>query len=179
MLWELFVLFVKVGAMAFGGGYAVMSLIQREVLGRGWADAARFQEIGSLAGMAPGSIATNSATLIGYDQAGTLGALVATAGIVLPSLILVAGLAAFFVRVHEHLGVRSIFYGLRPIVTALIIYAAVHFGFGSQAQSGDLFTWQTLGMLLICAGCIFVIIRYRWHPFAILLLSAAAGIILF
>ncbi|OWA36618.1 chromate transporter [Saccharibacillus sp. O16] len=179
MLGELFVLFFKIGCMAFGGGYAVMSLIQRDVAAMGWMDAGAFQQIGSLAGMAPGSIATNSATLIGYHQAGISGALMATAGIVLPSLLLVAGLAAFFVRVHDHVYVRSIFYGLRPVVTALIIYAAVHFGFGSQLQSGKGFSWDTLGLLLIVGGCLLAIIRYKWHPFVVLLLSAAAGIVLF
>ncbi len=179
MLGELFVLFFKVGCMAFGGGYAVMSLIQREVTSRGWVDSARFQEIGSLAGMAPGSIAANSATLIGYDRAGTAGALIATAGMTLPSLILVAALAAFFVRVHDHPGVRALFYGLRPVVTALILYAAVHFGFGSRMRSGSLFTGQTLGMLLICGGCLLAIVRYKFHPFAVILLSAVAGIVIF
>ncbi|OWR29426.1 chromate transporter [Saccharibacillus sp. O23] len=179
MLGELFVLFFKVGCMAFGGGYAAMSLIQREATSRGWIDSAQFREIGSLAGMAPGSIAANSATLIGYDRAGTAGALIATAGITLPSLILVAALAAFFVRVHDHPSVRALFYGLRPVVTALILYAAFHFGFGGSAGSGSLFAWQTLGMLLICGGCLLAIVRYKFHPFAVILLAAVAGIVIF
>ena len=179
MLWELFLLFFKVGCMAFGGGYAVMSLIQREVDHKGWMGAERFQEIGSLAGMAPGSIATNSATLIGYQQAGMPGALIATAGIILPSMLLVVLLAAFFVKLQHSLGVRSAFYGLRPIVTALIVYAAIHFGFGSRAEAGGLIGWQTLGMLLICAGCLLAIVKYKWHPFAVILMSAAAGIVVF
>ncbi|GGN96979.1 chromate transporter [Saccharibacillus kuerlensis] len=178
MLGELFILFFKVGCMAFGGGYAVMSLIQRETMSRGWLDAADFREIGSLAGMAPGSIATNSATLIGYNQAGLAGAAAATAGMVLPSLLLVVVLAAFFVRLHDNGAVKAVFYGLRPVVAALILYAGIHFGFGEQTLH-SLWSWQTAGMLLIGVGCLIAIVRYKLHPFAVILLSAAAGIILF
>ncbi|NGZ73787.1 chromate transporter [Saccharibacillus alkalitolerans] len=179
MLWELFVLFFKVGCIAFGGGYAVMSMIQREVENKGWVGVEQFQEIGSLSGMAPGSIATNSATLIGYGQAGIPGALVATVGIVLPSLLLIMLLAAFFIKLQHRLGVRSAFYGLRPIVTALIVYAAINFGFGHHSKIGELLNWQTFGTLLICGGCLFAIVKYKWHPFAVILASAAAGIVIF
>lgn len=70
MLWELLLIFIRVGLVSFGGGYAVITLIQREVSDKGWMDSGAFQEIVALAGMAPGSIATNTATLIGYSQAG-------------------------------------------------------------------------------------------------------------
>ncbi|MEJ8304153.1 chromate transporter [Saccharibacillus sacchari] len=179
MLWEIFIVFFRVGCLAFGGGYAVMSLIQRETAGMGWIGIEQFQEIGALSGMAPGSIATNSATLIGYEQGGLAGAIAATTGMILPSLILVAVLAAFFIRLHDRLSVRSAFYGLRPVITALIVYAAISFGFGGQAEAGGLFGWETLGMLLICGGCLLAIVKYKLHPVVVLLLSAVAGIVIF
>lgn len=178
MLWELFALFFKVGCMAFGGGYAVMSLIQRETAERGWIDTPTFREIGSLSGMAPGSIATNSATLIGYAQAGPAGAIAATLGIVLPSLLLVVVLTAFFVRLHDKLGVKAVFYGLRPVVVALIVYAGIHFGFGGLTAQ-TLLGWPTIGMLLIGAGGLIALVKWKLHPLAVILLSAAAGIVLF
>lgn len=177
MAWQLFVVFMKVGVISFGGGYAVMTLIQREVSGRGWASAADFQEIVSLAGMAPGSIATNAATLIGFSEAGLAGAAAATAGIILPSLIIVVLLTVFFLRLQQNEWVRSSFYGLRPIVAGLILYAAVHFGFLGHSAQG--FTWSTAGTLLICGGCLVLISKYKMHPFGVLLLSAVAGIVLF
>ncbi|AIQ40787.1 chromate transporter [Paenibacillus sp. FSL R7-0297] len=177
MLWELLLIFIRVGLVSFGGGYAVITLIQREVSDKGWMDSGAFQEIVALAGMAPGSIATNTATLIGYSQAGMGGAIAATAGIILPSLIIVICIAVFFLKLQSNEWVRASFYGLRPIVTGLILYAAVHFGF--SGQSGSWLTWTMAGSLLICAGCLILVAKYKVHPFAVILLSAVAGIVIF
>ncbi|PZT55062.1 chromate transporter [Paenibacillus silvae] len=177
MLWELFFVFLKIGAFSFGGGYAVMTLIEREVTGRGWIQPEDFQQIVALAGMAPGSIATNIATLIGYHQSGILGAMISTAGIVFPSLLIVIICSALFLRLQNNLWLRSAFYGLRPIVTGLIIYAAVHFGMGKEKTV--IFSWSAFGMLLLCAGSLIAVTKYKIHPFAIILIAAAGGIILF
>ncbi|MED4957298.1 chromate transporter [Paenibacillus macerans] len=177
MLWQLFLIFIKVGLISFGGGYAVMTLIQREVAAMGWVDAGEFQEIVALAGMAPGSIATNAATLIGYSQAGILGAIVSTVGIILPSLIIVILLTAFFLKLQSNDWVKSSFYGLRPIVTGLIIYAAINFGLGGRSE--PLLSWSMAGTLLIITGSLALVTKYKVHPFAVILLSAVAGIVLF
>ncbi|GIP53197.1 MULTISPECIES: chromate transporter [Paenibacillus] len=177
MLWQLFLVFIKVGLISFGGGYAVMTLIQREVAGKGWVEAGEFQEIVSLAGMAPGSIATNTATLIGYSQSGFLGAVAATVGIILPSLIIVIILTASFIRLQNNDLVKSSFYGLRPVVTGLIIYAAIHFGLSGRSES--LLSWSMAGTLLICAGCLTLVTKYKVHPFGVILLAAVAGIVIF
>ena len=177
MLWQLFLVFIKVGLISFGGGYAVITLIQREVSEKGWVSAADFQEIVALAGMAPGSIATNTATLIGYSEAGILGAITATIGIILPSLMIVVFIAAFFLKLQSNDWVRSSFYGLRPIVTGLIIYAAIHFGFSGRTESW--LSWSMAGTLLICAGCYLLVTKYKVHPFGVILLSAVAGIVIF
>ncbi|WP_339218868.1 chromate transporter [Paenibacillus sp. FSL W7-1332] len=177
MLWQLFLVFIKVGLISFGGGYAVMTLIQREVAVKGWMNADEFQEIVALAGMAPGSIATNAATLIGYSEAGFLGAIAATVGIILPSLVIVILITAFFMKLHSSEWVKSSFYGLRPIVTGLIIYAAIHFGLSGRSE--PLLSWSMTGMLLICAVCLVLVTKYKVHPFAVILLSAVAGIVMF
>lgn len=177
MLWQLFWVFIKVGLISFGGGYAVMTLIQREVEAKGWVDAGEFQEIVALAGMAPGSIATNAATLIGYSEAGIIGAIISTIGIILPSLIIVILITAFFFKLQDNEWVRSSFYGLRPIVTGLILYAALHFGLSGRGE--PLLSWSMAGTLLIVAGCLLLVSKYKIHPFAVILLSAAAGIVLF
>ncbi|UQZ33615.1 chromate transporter [Paenibacillus sp. PK3_47] len=177
MLWSLFFVFLKVGAVSFGGGYAVIALIQREVTDRGWMEVQQFQELVALAGMAPGSIATNTATLIGYSRMGIIGAIAATIGIILPSLLIVILCASFFLRMQDNRWLRSSFYGLRPVITGLIVYAAIHFGAGGTRE--PLFSWTTLGMLMICGGCLMAVIKYKIHPFAVILLSAVAGIVLF
>lgn len=177
MLWELFITFLKIGFVSFGGGYAVIPLIQYEVSGNGWLTPVEFQEAVSLAGMAPGPIATNSATLIGYKSAGPLGAIMSTLGMILPSLIIIIALAALFFRVQNNKWVKSSFYGLRPIVTGLIVYAAIHFGFLGKQEAG--LSWSTLGTLLICGTSIFLLLKYKLHPFILIVAAGAAGIVLF
>ncbi|MEK4438951.1 chromate transporter [Paenibacillus sp. FSL K6-2862] len=177
MLWELFFLFFKTGAISFGGGYTVIASIQREVTEKGWITPERFQELVALAGMSPGSIATNMATLIGYSQMGVIGGIISTIGIILPSLFLVIIGTAFFLRLQNNYWIRSSFYGLRPIITGLIVYAAIHFGIGGSQE--PLISWSTFGMLIVCAGSLAAVTKYKMHPFAVILLSAAFGIVLF
>ncbi len=177
LLWQLFISFLKIGFVSFGGGYAVIPLIQHESEQYGWMAAESFRQTVSLAGMAPGSIVTNSATLIGYQVAGIPGAAMATLGIVLPSLVLVITLAGLFYRLNSSQVVKSSFYGLRPIVTGLIAYAAIHFGLGSGWSAlSELKTWLTL---LIGAAVFFAIVRYKAHPLLVILGSAVMGIVLF
>ncbi|MFD0714400.1 chromate transporter [Paenibacillus sp. GCM10027626] len=177
MWWELFLTFLKVGFISFGGGYAVIPIVQYEVSAHGWLQDAEFQQIVSLAGMAPGPIAANSATLIGYHIGGIGGAISATIGIVFPSLFLIVLLATFMHRIHHNHWVKSSFYGLRPVVAALITYAAIHFGF--MGKGDQLLTWTTIGTLLICAGALVGIIKYKMHPLAVIAASGLAGIVLF
>ncbi|WP_411348697.1 chromate transporter [Paenibacillus sp. WLX2291] len=177
LVWQLFLSFLKIGFVSFGGGYAVIPLIQHDAEQFGWMSADTFRQTVSIAGMAPGSIATNSATLIGYDVAGIAGAFAATTGIVLPSLVLVITLTGLFYRLGSSRMVKSSFYGLRPIVTGLIVYAAIHFGLGSGWDA--LLQWKTWLTLLIGAGVFLAIIKYKAHPLLVILGSAIMGIVLF
>ncbi|HEY4390857.1 MAG TPA: chromate transporter [Paenibacillus sp.] len=176
MIWKLFLVFVKVGLISFGGGYAVMTLIQREVSSKGWIDDQQFQEIVAIAGMAPGSIATNAATLIGYLEYGILGAIVSTIGMILPSLIIVILITALFMRMQSNNWVKSSFYGLRPVITGMIIYAAIHFAFSGRSDA--LLSWSMAGSLLISVGCLIGVTKFKVHPFAVILLAAVAGIVI-
>ncbi|MBO2943398.1 chromate transporter [Paenibacillus sp. F411] len=177
MLLQLFLTFLKIGFVSFGGGYAVIPLIQFEVSEYGWLSNDEFQSTVALAGMAPGPIATNTATLIGFKTSGAAGAMAATAGIVLPSLLIIVTLATLFFRVRHNSLVRSSFYGLRPIVTGLIVYAALHFGFLGNGEVAV--TWSSIGTLIICGLSLLLLIRYKLHPLLLILAAAAAGIVLF
>ncbi|MRN52190.1 chromate transporter [Paenibacillus monticola] len=177
LLWQLFISFMKIGILSFGGGYAVISMIQYEVYRYSWLTPEEFQRIVSLSGMSPGSIATNTATLIGYNTAGLSGAIAATSGIILPSLIVVILIAAFFYKIHSNPWVKASFYGLRPIITALILYAAIHFGFSNPADS--ILHWTSIATLLISAAAFLLIVKYKVHPLMIIIGSACVGIILF
>nr|WP_248930765.1 chromate transporter [Paenibacillus hamazuiensis] len=175
-IWSLFITFLKVGFISFGGGYAMIPVIQQEVQSHRWLSDQEFTDAVSLAGMAPGPIATNSATLIGYKTAGIIGSIAATLGMILPSLILIILIAAYFYRINRHKWVRSSFYGLRPVVTGLIIYAAIHFGYPKGGQDID---WHIYASLLITAGVITAIIKYKMNVLAVILISALVGIALF
>jgi chromate transporter len=178
MLWNLFLTFFKIGLMSFGGGYAMLPVIQHEVERHGWLSAKTFTDTVALAGMAPGPIATNSATLIGFKTAGAPGAFAATLGMVLPSLLIVVVIAAFFLKLHRHERVKAAFYGLRPVVAALIAYAALRYGWDSSAGS-SLWSWPVLGGLLITASVVVGMLRYKLHPAAAIVLSGLLGIAFF
>ncbi|NOU67441.1 chromate transporter [Paenibacillus sp. LMG 31461] len=177
VLWELFITFLKIGFMSFGGGYAMIPIIQHEVEQHEWMTTEHFAQSVATAGMAPGPIATNTATIIGYQADGILGAIISTIGIVLPSLVIVLIISSFFYKIVQSKAVHTTFYGLRPIVTGLIVYAAIHFGFSDRTQ--QLFSWQVLFTLLIAAGVFIVVYKYKWHPLATIVLSALVGIAIF
>lgn len=177
MLWSLFMTFFKIGLISFGGGYAMIPIIQLEVSSHRWLSDKSFADAVALAGMAPGPIATNIATLIGYKTAGVTGAVISTLGMVLPSLVLMILITGFFYKIHRNKWVRSSFYGLRPIITGLIIYAAVHFGFSGMSMG--IITWKMLLSLLITFGVVVGVMRYKMHPMAAILLSGLVGIVFF
>ena len=122
MLFRLFITFFKIGLFTFGGGYAMIPLIQREVIKKkGWIDEKDFLDMLVLAQSTPGPIAVNTAVFVGYKTAGTMGAIAATLGTVLPSFIVILLLALFFVEVRENRYVDAAFRAMRPAVVALIV----------------------------------------------------------
>ena len=127
VLWELFRAFFVIGFVSFGGGYAMIPIIETEVLKHGWMTTQQFTDVIAIAGMSPGPIAANSAILVGYSTSGVTGAIVSTLGILLPAIIIVIVVATFFIKLHHYPVVNFIFYGLRPIVTSLVVYAAIRF----------------------------------------------------
>ncbi|WP_442603933.1 chromate transporter [Paenibacillus sp. KN14-4R] len=177
MIFDLFTTFFKIGLLSFGGGYAMLSVIEHEVEWNQWMSPERFTDIIGLAGMAPGSIATNSATLVGYETAGVLGAVSSTLGMVLPSLLLIIVMAAFFYKIHHKQWVKSTFYGLKPVVTGLIIYAAIHFGLTNKQT--EWLTWHNLGSVIILISAVIAIMRYRMHPLPVIVVSGLLGIAFF
>ncbi|QHT61044.1 chromate transporter [Paenibacillus lycopersici] len=176
MVWQLFVTFLKIGFVAFGGGYAVIPMIQYEVEAHGWLEAERFRQVVAMAGMSPGPISTNAATLVGYDSAGMLGGIAATLGMVLPSLAVIVLLSAVFFRFQGSKWMKSSLYGLRPIIAGMIAYAALHFGFLSGQEA---FTWMTVSTLAICGGCLVLLVRYKLHPIAVIAAAGVAGIVIY
>jgi len=171
ILWTLFTSFFKIGAFSFGGGYAMLPLIQREIIDRhGYLTLQEFSDIIAIAEMTPGPVAVNSATFVGYKVAGVTGSAVSTFGVVLPSFIVILLAAMFFVRFQKHPAVQNIFRGVRPVVIALIAAAAVGIGKISLLD---------LPSVVIAAAALAAMLRTKLHPVAIILAAGIMGTILF
>ena len=132
---ELFLTFFKIGLFGFGGGYAMLSMIQGEVVtGHEWISSSEFTDIVAISQMTPGPIGINSATYVGYTAAintgyshlwGILGSATATFAVVLPSFILMIAISKFFLKYQKHPIVEVVFQGLRPAVVGLLAAAAL------------------------------------------------------
>ena len=138
---QLFYTFFKIGLFGFGGGYAMLSMIQGEVVTRyGWVSSQEFTDIVAISQMTPGPIGINAATYVGFTSTGSVwGSIIATFAVVLPSFILMLTISKFFLKYQKHPIVESIFNGLRPAVVALI--AAPTFTMGRSAKINRYNLW--------------------------------------
>ena len=124
IFWQLFVSYLKIGFFGFGGGYAMLSLIQNEVVVQhAWMTNAEFADIVAVSQMTPGPIAVNSATFVGYRVCGFTGALCATLGVVLPSFLVITAIAFVLREFQSMKVVQYAFFGIRAGVLALILKA--------------------------------------------------------
>ena len=122
--WELFKTFFFMGAVTFGGGYAMLPILQREVVDKkGWCTNEELTDYFAIGQCTPGIIAVNTATFIGFKQKGWLGGIVATYGVVAPSFIIIGVIAALLQNFAEYAVVQNAFAGIRVVVTVLIINA--------------------------------------------------------
>lgn len=165
MYWTLFLTFVRIGAFTIGGGYAMLPLIEREVVGRGWITKEDFIDLFAVAQSLPGIFAVNIAVFLGFRLRKVTGSIVCALGTVLPSFLIILGIALFFSHVQDNVWIEKIFKGLRPAVVALIAVPCI-----STALSVGL-TWRTSIIAVITALLIWLAgISPVW-----LILAAAAG----
>ncbi|MBR1403334.1 MAG: chromate transporter [Treponema sp.] len=169
-LWELFSIFFKIGLCTFGGGYAMLPILERELADkRGWTTSDELLDYFAIGQTTPGIIAVNVATFIGYKQEKTLGGIVATSGIVCPSLIIITVIAKFISNFSEIAWVQRALTGINVAVAALLTYAVANFA------KKAIKTLLGVGLLLISFLLIFVFkISTIWIIFG----SCLFGIIL-
>lgn len=123
---ELFWTFFKIGIFTFGGGYAMIPLIENEIIvNKKWIDKDELLEIISISQMTPGPIAINAATFIGKKIGGITGSILATLGVVMPSLIIITAISMFFVKYFNNPIIMKLFLGLKAGVVALILLTVV------------------------------------------------------
>ena len=126
-LWTLFVVFFKIGLFSFGGGYAILPLIQKEVVViHKWITVSQFTDIVAVSQVTPGPIAINSSTYVGYLVTGNvIGATVATVGLIMPSVIIMTIFSIFFLKFQDNKYISNAFAGLRVVVVGLILSATL------------------------------------------------------
>lgn len=164
---SLFLSFLKIGAFTFGGGYAMVPLIQREVIERrGWLEREEFLNLLTIAQSAPGPIALNTSVFVGYKLRGYRGALASIAGIVLPAFSIILLVALFFSEIRENAIVEAAFKGMRPAVVALIIYPIWGLTRGMH--------WSLYPLM---AATAFAVWYLGWSPIYLLLIAALGGIV--
>lgn len=180
--------YLKIGLFGFGGGYAMLALIEREIVGPGWITEQMFTDIVAISQMTPGPIGINSATYIGYVAPGVssealsspifglLGSLLCTLVVVLPSFLLVAYTSHLIHRHRDSVVVKGIFAGLRPVVIGLIASAALLLMNGSNFGTTEP---QIIISVAICVAAFVLVYFVKMHPIAVIALSGVAGYLIF
>lgn len=180
---DLFLIFLKVGAVSFGGGYGMISLIRDEVVSHGWMSEEMLMNLIAVSESTPGPIAVNVATFVGSSQAGVLGALCATVGVVLPSFFIILLIAAILRNLLKYAGVQAVLGGIRPGIVAMVLgtgftmLLSTVLGFSSFGQ-GMSFDWRALVILVLLVAALFVFKKWRKHepsPILLILIAAACG----
>ena len=147
--WELFIIFFRIGAFTIGGGYAMVPLIEDEIVAkRKWIKSEDFLDLLAIAQSSPGILAVNIAIFVGYRLKGMKGSLVTSLGAILPSFLMILAIALFFQQFKDNVYVEKIFKGIRPAVVALI--AAPTFKLGKSAKINRYTIWiPVISALLI------------------------------
>lgn len=196
--WQLIRAYLKIGIFGFGGGYAMLSLVEKSVVSPGWISETMFTDIVAISQMTPGPIGINSATYIGYVAPGSvnpelssplwgiLGSVLATLAVVVPSFLLVI-YASHFIRRHNESGaIKAVFSGLRPVVVGLIASAAIMLMNAANFNPNGVTTQLITNIIIsISAFClVFFPIPYRGrkiklHPILVIILAGTAGFLLY
>lgn len=177
ILISLFLVFFKIGLIGFGGGYAILTMLQKELLGLGWITAEEFGNIAAISQMTPGPIAVNAATYVGYRVGGFWGSVMATFGVSLPSLILVVLVAHFVLKFKESRLVESCMKGIRPVTVAFIASAAIFFAYESFVDLA-LPLFINPGVFAIFVLSILAAVLLKMDTILIILLTAVLGMII-
>ena len=182
ILLDLFLSFFKIGAFCFGGGFGMLPLIEQTVVEKGWLTAEAFYEFVGVCESTPGPIAVNTATYIGATQASFLGSLAATAGVVLPSFLIILLIAALLKNLTNHPVFKGFVKGVKPVVSALILFTGIRLlavAVGYISLTAFSFDWVSTAIFAILAAASFgakKLFKKKLSSIQLILLSAALGI---
>lgn len=181
--WILWMTFFKIGLFSFGGGYAMIPLIQKEIISHGWLEVSRFIDIIAIAQMTPGAIAVNSATYVGNVTNGVFGGIIATIGVATPSFVIGQIIAHYHEKYKKSKLTKLVFYGIRPVVAGLILSACFVVAKTVSIDLDLLRKFDLNGINIKSIG-ISILIWYlltkkKVHPILLIILSSILGILLF
>ena len=184
LLLRLFYEFAKVGLFSVGGGLATIPFLQRLGESTGWFTNEQLTTMVAVGESTPGPIGVNMATYVGYETAGIPGAVIATLGLITPSILVIIIIAGFLRKFRNSKTVTAVFYGLRPASTALIASAGLSVAVSifviaaNVTQSHFTLNWPAI----LLAAAVFIAMKYtplkKLHPIAFIAISAVVGILL-
>ncbi|MDO5477962.1 MAG: chromate transporter [Clostridia bacterium] len=183
---ELFYTFFYIGIVTFGGGYAMLPLIQSTVLEKGWMPHEQLVDFVAISESTPGPFAINIATYIGAERCGVLGSVCATLGVVMPSFIIILLVARVYEKFNSNRIVKGVMIGLKPAVIGLIASAVLTIGKTVLIPdvttfmgvfSKDILSLELLCSLIIFALGLFLILKKKAHPILVIVISALLGIL--
>ena len=181
---ELFLNFLVIGAVSFGGGYGMISLVRETVLSRGWLTESEFMSFIAVSESTPGPLAVNMATFLGSSQGGIFGAFIATLGVVLPSFVIILIIAAVLKNLLKYAGVNAVLSGVRPCIVAIIATAIsmglnTLLGFADYTSSiaPDLRSIIIFMILFVVSFLLKKIWKKKLSPILMIVLSAVLGIV--
>lgn len=167
---ELFITFAKVGVMTFGGGYAMLPILEREVVdGKGWVTTEELMDYYAVGQCTPGVIAVNTATFVGHKLAGNLGGIIATLGVVFPSVVIITLIAGILQNFSHLAVVQNAFAGIRVCVCVLVFNAVVKLWKKAVVDK-----WTLILFLLVFLLSLFLDLS----PVIFVVVTAVAGILL-
>jgi chromate transporter len=171
LLLKLYLAFLKIGTFGFGGGYAMLPLIQREIVdNNAWLSQTDFMDIIGISQMTPGPIAINAATFVGYRTGGILGSVLSTLGVVTTSFILISFANYFFNKFKNSKILANALKGMRPALIGLIISVFITLSYES---------YRDLYSLIIAAIIGFLLYKTKIHPILIIVIAAFLGILFY
>lgn len=194
---ELFLAFLEIGAVSFGGGYGMISMIREKTVSNGWLTEGGFIDLLAIAESTPGPIAVNSATYVGSLQGtlqgglgafgGVIGALCATAGVVLPSFIIILVIAALVSNLLKFAGVQAFLEGVRPVVIGLIGATGLSMLVTNLIGLGENFVsvaidWRAIIIFTLLVGSILIskkVFKKKIPPILLIVISAVLGILIY
>lgn len=171
ILIRLYLAFLKIGTFSFGGGYAMLPFIQREIVEKNnWISMSQFTDIIGISQMTPGPVAINSATFVGYKVSGVLGSVIATLGVITTSFILVPIINKLLNKFKESKVIKGALLGMRPVLIALIIYAFIDLAKEAYIDVKSIIITLIIGVILLSK---------KVHPILAIVIAAGLGLLFY